>query len=348
MSAVLVKKEGEMKKGTKYRKAVVCAIVSLLPSLAIGGAGTEIFDFLHLPNGARCAALSGSSMGITGDPFALFSNPAALQIDTRTLAFYYTRYIADIQGGCGTYILPAAGGTFGVGISYLSYGNIPRMDVNGVELGNFAPQSLVPMVGYSRKLNPSNVIGVSVKLISQSIDEYMGVAVAGDIGYLFYPKSYDGLVIGGTIQNLGTEIARFDSTYEDLPIYGRLGGSYPLFKKIMQVSAEIELPARELIVGIEWQISKILSARGGYYSWGNELETGSDFDIFAGKSFGIGIKTTKFNVDYALTPMVDLGLVHRISITRSFYETTKKAEAVVPEKIKEQEPQPEPQGSEQN
>ncbi|MBI4722984.1 MAG: hypothetical protein HY769_08350 [Candidatus Stahlbacteria bacterium] len=293
-----------MKKGIMYQ---VVIFISLLPSLAIGGNGTEIFDFLHIPNGARCAALSGSSIGITGDPFALFSNPAALQIDTRTLASYYTRYIAGIQGGCGTYILPAAGGTFGVGI------------------------------------NPSNVIGVSTKLISQSIYEYMGVAIAGDIGYLFYPKSYDGLVIGGTVQNLGTKLTRFHSTYENLPIYARLGGSYLLFKKLMQVSAEIELPANEFIVSIEWQISKILTARGGYYSWGKDLETGGDFDIFAGKSFGIGIKTTKFNVDYALTPMANLGLVHRISIACSFRETTKKTEAVVPEKIKEQEPQPEPQ-----
>lgn len=336
-----------IKNSLRLRMAI--SFILFIPLLSGGDVGTEIFDFMRLPNGARCAALSGCTMGMIGDQFAIFANPAALQIDTKTVGGTYTRYVADIQGGCGAYVLPGLGGILGAGISYLNFGTITKTNENGDELGTFTPQSLVPIIGYARPLKDSR-IGVSSKIIYQSIDEYTGVAVAGDIGYLFYPKAYKGLVIGGTIQNIGMKLTKFNTTYENLPIFARIGGSYLLFNNLVQLSAELELPETEFILGMEWRPSKILAIRGGFYSWGKDLEVGSDLDIFAGKSVGIGLKTQKLSIDYALTPMVDLGLVHRISLIHPFVEKVKeepkpKEEKPKEEKLEEEIPEEEP-GSE--
>jgi len=313
---------------TNYKFSVCCLLSAvyclLVPSLALGSSiGTQTFDFLNLPTDAKYAGIGGCSMGMIGDPFALFSNPAGLKVETPKLGFAYTQYIAGIQGGCAAYVLQAAGGTFGAGISYLNYGEFAKMDEYEGDLGTFTPQSLVPVFGYARAFG-SSLIGVSSKIIYQSIDEYTGIAVAGDIGYSFYPKQWEGLIIGGTVQNFGMKLKKFDVTYEDLPTFARAGISYPLFNKLVQASAEISFPERDFIFGVEWIPSEKFAVRGGYYSWGKDLEVGKSMDVFAGLSFGLGFKTDKLSVDYALTPKADFGIVNQISLTYLFPETPEK------------------------
>lgn len=329
------------KKVLKAFILIVCVSVTFTPSFSIySKEEMEIFEFLRIPNDAKCASLSGCTIGMIGNPFAIFANPAALQTDVKVAGATYFRYVADIQGGCGVYVIPALGGTFGTGISYWNYGAIPKMDKHRKELGTFTPQSLTPIVGYSKNLKGSQ-IGVSSKIIYQSIDEYMGLAVAGDIGYLFYPKAYPNIIVGMTIQNVGMKLRKFYTFYENLPMFARIGCTYS-FNKLLQLSAEVELPEIELILGVEWKVSKILAIRGGYYSWGRDLRVGGDLDIFAGKSLGIGIKTQRLHLDYAVTPMVNLGIVHRISIVYPFEkvkEEPKPEEKLKPEELEEKIPE---------
>ncbi len=299
----------------------LCNLVIFTSSSVFGSVGTNAFDFLNLPNGAKHAGIGECSMGMIGDPFALFSNPAGLKTEIPKLGCTYTDYIAGIQGGCGVYVLPAMEGTFGVGISYLNYGKIPGMNASGGDLGTFSPQSLMPILGYARDFSSSfgsSLVGASAEIICETIEEYTSIAVAGSFGYLFYPEQLKGLVIGGTLQNYGRQIAKFNMTKEYITTFARLGASYSMFNKFVQVSAEINLPERDFIFGVEWMPSEMFTIRGGRYSWGKELEVGKDLDVFAGLSFGCGFKTNKLSLDYALTPKVDFGIVNRISLTYLF------------------------------
>ena len=314
----------------------LCNLIIFTSSSAFGSVGTQIFDFLNLPNGAKHAGISGCSMGMIGDPFALFSNPAGLKVETPKLGCTYTNYIAGIQGGCGAYVLPAIGGTFGVGISYLNYGKILGMDASGGDLGTFSPQSLMPVLGYARAFGNS-FIGASSKIICQTIEEYTSIGIAGNFGYLFYPKQLEGLVIGGTVQNLGKQIAKFNMVEEPLPFFARIGASYLLFNKLVQASAEISLPERDFIFGVEWMPSEMFTIRGGRYSWGKELEVGKDLDVFAGLSFGFGFKTNRLSLDYALTPKVDFGIVNRISLTYLFPKVSEEKPESIEKKSEPEE-----------
>ncbi|MCK4353105.1 PorV/PorQ family protein [candidate division WOR-3 bacterium] len=306
-----------------------------LPSLLLGSAGVETYDFLRIPDGARFAALGSCNMGEFGDPFALFSNPAALSgIKVRKLGFTYRRYIAGIQGGCSVYTLPFQNGILGIGVSYLNHGKILKLDEyeNPVGSGEFTPQSLVPTLGYAKFIGNS-AVGLALKVIYQTIDEYTSLGLATDFSYLFYPKSYPGLTIGGTLHNLGIQVMKFDEEKEKLPLFARIGGSYSLFSELLHISAEFSLPKRDFIFGAEYEISPMFTLRGGYYSWGKELKSGSGLDIFSNFSLGLGFIKKSLSVDYAITPKADLGFVNRISLIYLFPEAPKLASKVTLDKL---------------
>ncbi|MDI6840826.1 MAG: PorV/PorQ family protein [bacterium] len=288
-----------------------------MPSLLFGGVGTHTFDFLNIPNGARYAGIGGCSMGMVGDPFTLFSNPAWLQtLQGKKIGFNYTQYIAGIQGGGGAYVLPLLNGVVGVGISYLNSGNMEKLDEYGNPVGSgifFTSQTLMPIFGYATTLG-NLPAGINFKIIYQTIDEYSSLAVATDAGFVFPIKAYPGLTLGGTVQNLGRQVVKFDTQNEPMPTFARVGGNYLLFNNNVRISAEISLPDRELIFGAEWLLSPILTLRGGYYSLGKELKTGSSLDIFGGLCFGLGFTRHNLTLDYAITPKVELGIVNQISL----------------------------------
>jgi len=288
----------------------------LLPSLLWAGVGTQTFDFLLIPNGAKYAGIGGCSMGMLGDPFALFSNPAGIgAMKAPKFGLTYTQYIAGIQGGCGAYGTPLWNGVLGVGISYLNFGEDERLDENSNPIGGgvFTPQSLMPSIGYATIIGNSSV-GLSLKIIYQTIEEYTSIGVAADAGFMFPVKAYPGLAIGCNIQNLGMQVVKFDKEKEPLPTFVRVGGTYSVFNGVARISAELSLPERSLIWGVEWKMSPMFTIRGGYYSLGNELKSGSSLDILGGLSFGLGFVRQKLSLDYALTPKVDLGLVNQISL----------------------------------
>jgi hypothetical protein len=347
---------GTMRKSMLIGKRILvgaAGFMILMSSPLIATVGNEIFEFLRLPDGARCAALSGSRIGMMGDPFALFSNPAGLRTDTRAAGMTYTRFIANIQGGCGTFVSPMLGGTLGAGISYLNFGEMDKTGRENQPLGTFSSQSFVPTAGYAKAFGNS-VAGAAAKLIYQSIDEYTGIAIAGDVGYTFYPEGWPGLAIGGTAQNLGMKLKKFYDIYEPLPTFARIGGSYLVFNQLLLISAELELMLNmeesediEFIIGLEWRPAKRLAIRGGYYSLGFDSEAESDLDVLAGKSFGFGLDIQRFHLDYALTPMVDMGFVHRISLTRSLTAPADESqEKPKPDKKLKQTPETEKQTEE--
>ncbi len=301
----------------------LCLLTVVFPLQAFEDIGTMAFDFLNLPNSAKYAGIGECSMGMIGDPFALFSNPAGLKTEIPKLGCTYTNYIAGIQGGCGAYVMPIMGGTFGAGMSYLNYGKIPWTDISGKDLGSFSSQSLMPILGYGKTFGNS-LVGVSAKAICEIIEEYRSIGIAGSIGYLFYPKQIEGLALGGTLQNYGKQLTQFNMTKEYITTFVRLGASYSLFNKLVQASAEVSLPYKELIFGVEWMPSEMIAIRGGHYSWGKDLETGKSLDVFAGFSLGFGFKMDKLSLDYAATPKGELGMVNRISLTYLFPKNSEK------------------------
>lgn len=282
----------------------------LTSSLVFGEAGVETFDFLRIPSGARHSGIGKCNIGLIGDPFAIFANPAAIR--GVKWGSGYMHYIAGIYTGCVTKISPLANGTFGIGLNYWNFGRFKAYDASGNATGNFYSKSIVPALAYARTINDFS-FGANLKFIYQTIAEYTSTGIASDLGILIPVKTMEGLIIGGTVQNLGTQITKFDGTEEKLPVFARIGGVYALSDN-RQLSAEISLPEKEYLFGLEVQASPMFTIRGGYFSSGGEIETGRALEFLGGLTLGLGFKASNFLIDYAFIPMAELGLVHQISL----------------------------------
>lgn len=305
------------------------SLLIFLPSILVGAEDAIAgFDFLNIPVGARYAAIGGCNFGATGDLATIFSNPAALQTSSKKIGLTYAGYLAGMQGGYGIFTLPYLPcrhpenmkGTLGIGVNYLSSGfsYFEVYDTNNNLAGTFGAYALMPTVGYSLLVG-DNAFGLNVKFIYESIADYKSTAMATDLGFMIPIKSYEGLTIGGTLQNVGFQIQKFDTAQEKLPFSASLGGSYSLFNKASQISLQFNLPAKNFIVGVEWHTSPSFTVRGGYYSAGkNELTVGASSDVFAGLTFGVGLNTPAFVLDYASVPKGELGIVHQFSFTFPF------------------------------
>lgn len=313
----------------------------LFSSSIVRGSDISGFDFLNFPSGAKYAAIAGCDFGTTGEVSAIFTNPAALQIMPKAFGFGYSRYFEGIQGGYGVFAMPKYKGTIGIGIKYLNYGTFPLLPNpnDTISQGSFGAQSMVPTIGYSRVME-GKALGISAKAIYYNLAGFTGTAVAIDAGGLITIKKYEGLTVGAVLHNVGVQTSKFDTAGESLPFSASLGGSYLLFNKTALLSAQINLPIPDndtsnptslvsridKTVGIEWYATPSFIIRSGYNSSGKELDTGTGSlkEVITGLTFGIGIKTKVFMLDYAIVPMGALGIVNHISFSRSIPEPKSK------------------------
>ncbi|MDD2890002.1 MAG: PorV/PorQ family protein [bacterium] len=300
------------------------------------------FEFLTFPSGAKYAGIAGCDFGTIGEVSAIFTNPAALQIMPKAVGFGYAHYFEGIQGGYGVFAMPKYKGTLGAGIKYLDYGTFeghPNNDTTSLNSFDFDAKSMVATVGYSRVIEGKS-LGVSAKAIYYNLAGFTGTAVAIDAGGMIAIKKYEGLTIGAVLHNVGLQTSTFDTASESLPFSASIGGSYLLFNKTALLSAQIKLPVTnrdtsqlvslwtkiDKAVGIEWYATPSFIIRGGYNSSGKELDTGTGAlkEVIAGLTFGIGIKTKVFMMDYAVVPMGAIGVVNHISFSRSIPDSKHK------------------------
>lgn len=288
----------------------------------------ETFDFLRIPIAPRYSGMGRCNLGIIGDPLAVFINPVGIQNTGTQWASAYTHYISGIHAGCITKTSDFANGTLGVGINYWNFGSMDKYDNNGAFLNEtFTPQCFIPTLAYSRNLKDLS-LGASLKVIYQTIEDFTSVGIGTDIGFFIPVKKMSasggkGLTLGGTIQNLGMQLTKFDETKEKLPVGIRIGGVYS-FSEGRRFSVEMNFPEKALFLGLELWVSPSFTVRGGYYSLGSDVETGRALEFLGGLTLGVGFKVSNLLIDYALTPMAELGLVHQISLT--FLPAPKKVE----------------------
>jgi hypothetical protein len=311
----------------------------LFYSSIVIGSDISGFDFLNLPSGAKYAGIAGCDFGVPGEVSAIFTNPAALQVTPKAFGLGYSRYFQEIQGGYGVFAMPKYKGTLGIGIKYLNYGTFKGYPyVNDtISQENFGAQSIVSTAGYSRVIEGKS-LGVSAKAIYYNLAGYTGTAVAIDAGGMIAIKKYEGLTLGAVLHNVGFQTSKFDTASEKLPFSASLGGNYLLFNKTALLSAQIKLPitdkdtSKSLLAridktfGIELYVTPSFIIRSGYNSSGKELdtETGALKEVITGATFGIGIKTKAFMLDYAIVPMGAFGIVNHISFSRSIPDSKPK------------------------
>lgn len=300
--------------------AFTLLIAGALTALEVGETG---LNHLRIQPSARSQGMGGISLGLADNPQAFFGNPAGLSLrESPLLTANYMPYPAGIHVGSFSFQPKSMGAfRFSADAFYLNSGTMTRTSPTNEDLGTFGYQvvNLGGTAAYSIIENLS--VGGNLKLHLATADSNMQIAAGVDIGAM-YLNLVPGLNIGLVVQNVAYEIKPFVEERSAMPVGIGGGISYSGLKKLLvglDVSKPLDAP---LIVrgGVEFTPVEFLALRAGYSSEGSAWKTGATgADILAGFSLGMGLRNLAgVSLDYAITPAIDLGLFHRISLAYSF------------------------------
>lgn len=295
--------------------------------LFIAGAATALevgetgLNHLRIQPDARIGGMGGASLGLAGNHQTLFSNPAGLSDEGMVLAANYLPYPGGIHIGSVLFRPRSSSGfKYSVGAFYINSGQMTRTSPTNEDLGTFSYHvvNLGGTAGYD--ITEDIGVGANLKVGLASADTNLQAAVGVDVGVL-YTNLLPGLGIGLAVQHAAFEIKPFIEERSAIPVTAGGGVSYAGLKNLT-IALDVSKPLDAALLvrgGIEFLPVDILALRLGYSSAGNAWKTGSGADILAGFSAGLGVRELAgVSIDYAVTPALDLGFFHRISLTYAF------------------------------
>jgi hypothetical protein len=308
--------------------------------------------FLKVGVGARAVALGSATTSMTGDVNQMFWNPAGIAMSNNQwqATFTYNRWIADLTHNAGAIAHDFGSlGTIGIGFISLGLSDIAadRDVVPSFLIGTFKPfdtetgstynyLDLALQVTYARNFTDKLALGVSFKVINQSIDSEGATSFAFDFGST-YKIGFRNAVLGARINNLGKDLKFFDIG-APLPLVFSVGGSINLIenhqhKLMIMADATKPQDADQLVfAGGEYSFNDLVSVRGGWkfnYSGVDDTKR-NEFDqrqinaprTEEGVSLGGGLKVPmgdkKIVLDYAFTEFGLLDSAHRFSLSVTF------------------------------
>lgn len=283
--------------------------------------GTSAMQFLKITVGSRATSMGETSMPICGDVSTVFSNPAGLYfIDRKQVLFSYIEYIQDIRYGVFSFAYPTNRyGTFAVSAGYLYVANIPRTIFTptagyGYEhAGTFSVSDLLIALSYARFLDKGIYLGMNLKCVVETLDEYSAHSYMVDCGIV---HKFDNYYIGVALQNFGTDV-KFYAKRDPLPLILRVGAGYKISG--FSVGADVFQAMdsdMELRAGFEYKLFEFLFIRAGYRLRG--FDRNYRLGYLSGLTAGIGFKVMNYSLDVAFVPYGDLGDSYRISILGNF------------------------------
>ena len=284
------------------------------------------YDFLKLNVDARSSAMAGSFVSMENDVNAIFYNPAGLAtLSNKQASVGFFKYLMDINAGNASYSQKYKDiGFFGAGIRYINYGTMDKYDENYQNQGTFGASDLALSLGYANVYKNNFNYGANVKLIYSSIDEYSSVGLALDLGALYvFPEQK--LNLGVSVLNLGTQVKKYISTAEQLPLDIRIGMTKSLEHLPLTVNLGFANLAnsydkffdrfKNIIVGGEFILNDYVLLRVGYNNVERQnFKTGTSLGI-SGFSAGFGIKfANNYKLDYAFNSLGNIGAAHRFNL----------------------------------
>lgn len=304
---------------------VMLILFWIQPLFAIhSDAGTTTFTFLKIPIGPRGAAMANAFHGLSNDELAPFWNPAGLpQVKNKKLGITYLNYFAGYNGGAVSFVMPISDkSTIAIFSKFIGVGNIPKTGIDDqqqlIDLGTFGSYDVLLGLSYGKIVSDIINWGINVKIISESIDEYSSQAVAVDICIL-HQTTNPKLKLGIVAKNIGTQLSKFHSEEEKLPIYFAAGFAYYLNNGF--ITLDINKPMDNDFygtIGFETNLRSNLKLRCGYRTNASDWHVGSNIDFLSGISAGFGFNWKDYNFDYAINSFGELGFIHQLSMGYNF------------------------------
>lgn len=285
----------------------LAALLTAAPALAqqqnfnsdVSKRATTAAAFLEIGVGTRATAMGGAFVATADDASALYWNPAGAATLSRSgFLAERTNWIAETELN---YVAATVGlgglGTVGLSITHMdliSDEPVRTVDEPDGTGALFDASSFAVGLTYAKALTDQFSFGITPKVVHESIWDMSASAFALDLGVL-YTTPFDGLRLGASISNFGTElrmggdnaIVLYDPAPEtggnnsniaadqrtegwDLPLLFRVGLSYPAIRSGMSrltLAADASVPSNDyqsVNVGAEYVFFNTLSLQGGY------------------------------------------------------------------------------------
>lgn len=298
------------------------AVFCLIATVSFSQPG---FYFLNLNSSARSAALGGAVVSMPEDASVIFINPATLStVDERQVSATFLKHVLDINSGLITYNSSSESiGHYAVSALFTSNGSFQGADSRGIKTNTFSGNELALSGTYSHSLDSNFYYGASLKFIYSGLEQTSSTAIAVDAGLLYQiPKSR--VNIGFSLLNLGTQLSKYVSTSESLPVDVRLGVNHRLrglpllmnfsFHHLADQTDGFFDKFANISIGGELTISKVIDLRLGYDNRIRSAVVTSTQRGYSGISGGVGIKTKNILIDYAASSLGSPATLHRLSV----------------------------------
>jgi len=192
----------------------LATLVGLLVAVSASAQGTG--RSLDIQPGGRQNGMGAAGVALPQDATgATWWNPAALGFIERTnVQLTYAKLVPglanDVSYNYGAYVQPIKGfGAYGIGITFLSYGQSEGRDEAGNFTGNFGSNEFAPAIFYGTRILPDLAVGASLKWIRIQLapDSQSGVGTTFglDVAAL-YKIPAARLNFGANVQNLGPSV----------------------------------------------------------------------------------------------------------------------------------------------
>jgi len=302
--------------------------------------------FLNVGVGARAVGLGSATAALSNDVNQVFWNPAgvALRNDICQVSVDYNKWIADLNhNALGLSYNMQDIGTLALGVMMFGASDIPTdrdifpndpdlwpLQIDDNNSSTYSYSDLVISLTYSKYLMDNLSIGLTAKLISETIDDINTSTVAFDFGSV-YDIGILNWKIAARLSNLGGDMKFYQYAFS-LPLAFSIGTSIVPFSMENTASLMLTVDAikyqdgpQYFFGGGELNIMDILSVRGGYkFNYSGTDDDGTMLrdpiaTTLEGFSFGAGVKVPvtgyDIRVDYAFTTMDLYDGVHRVSLS---------------------------------
>ncbi len=260
------------------------------------------------------------------------------------LTFMHSNYLVqladDLYYDYFSFVYPTTEwGTFGLGVTFLSYGSQERTDEFANALGSFVSYDLAFTLSYGTRIAENLSGGLSLRYINSHLAEVgagsekgkgTGYSLAVDAGVL-YDLSRS-LTLAANVSNLGPDIAYIDADQADpLPRKLALGFNYKLvdspFNKVL-ILGEADKLLVDMNDNFTTEIEEVIPHLGIEYWYSNYvgLRTGYVYDDKGVQKYvtlGASLQYANYRFDFSYIPSTDekynrLGNTMRFSMNAGF------------------------------
>ena len=305
--------------------ALLCASA---PAYAIdGNAGTSAAQFLKLGAGSRAGGMGEAYSAVADDVYGVYYNPAALtRLTGSQVAASHAEHFQGISYEFAGFAYPLgreadhSKHVLAAAIYNLSIADIERRTADTRSpTGTFQAGDNAYNLSYAYHVSPRLSLGVTGKLIHETIDSYSASAYAADLGGLYTVPGVMGrpLWLSGVIKNMGTDVS-FAGVSDPLPRGFVVGAGMPVTKRVKVALDVTKYRDTKLFVGagaeyIHPFTENVSGAlRGGLNTHRLENE---GMNLL---TMGAGINFYRAGFDFAWVPYGTLGNTFRFSLLLKF------------------------------